>query len=45
MFEVLRKIVSSKPPVAAPLRTAIDPYLPRLYLESRQILFRILLGE
>jgi hypothetical protein len=38
-----RSVPKAKP--AAILKTDIEPYLPRLYVESRQALFRILLGE
>jgi hypothetical protein len=45
MFAVLRKFMSSKPTTPAQLSTDIKPYLPQLYVKSRQILFQILLGE
>jgi hypothetical protein len=45
MFQFFRKRVAPHPPITSTSNQAIEPYLLRLYIESRQILLRILLGE
>jgi len=45
MFPRIGKRSATKAKTAVTLKTNIDPYLPRLYVESRHILFRILLGQ